>query len=146
MYLVHAFVDNETPIECRRRLWRERYRKYRESPEFMEKKRSRERDFHFRNKEKRNKESLVYMKENARSRELKKLNRIPKWVDREEKKRIRSMYLFRDLLNFLCKDKYEVDHIIPLNGKTVSGLHVYSNLQILLEKDNRSKLNTYSCC
>lgn len=36
---------------------------------------------------------------------------------------------------------FEVDHVIPLNGKDVSGLHVLSNLQVLSKFANRSKGN-----
>jgi 5-methylcytosine-specific restriction endonuclease McrA len=36
---------------------------------------------------------------------------------------------------------FEVDHIIPLNGKQVSGLHTLINLQVLPISINRSKGN-----
>ena len=39
--------------------------------------------------------------------------------------------------------RYEVDHVIPLQGKLVSGLHVQNNLQVLLKEDNCRKHNSF---
>lgn len=34
---------------------------------------------------------------------------------------------------------YELDHVIPLRGRLVSGLHVTANLRVILAGDNREK-------
>tara|TARA_R100000664_G_scaffold17279_1_gene26204 strand:+ start:161 stop:553 length:393 start_codon:yes stop_codon:yes gene_type:complete len=65
-----------------------------------------------------------------------KLQRIPPWVDRDHLKEIREFYKN-------CPKGYEVDHVIPLQGDTVSGLHMMANLQYLTAEENGRKSNSW---
>ena len=76
-------------------------------------------------------------------RYLAKLQRTPKWLTEEQFKEIQEFYIMAQELEAVFPWKQCVDHIIPLQGRTVSGLHVPSNLQILSAKANMEKGNRY---
>ncbi len=66
-----------------------------------------------------------------------KLNATPTWLTEQHKKLIQHIYKN-------CPKGFEVDHIIPLQGKEVRGLHVPWNLQYLPKEVNRRKSNKVS--
>lgn len=72
-----------------------------------------------------------------------KLNATPKWLTAEQKEQIVEFYSIAKRLEAKTGDKYHVDHIIPLNGEYVRGLHVPWNLQVLTASENMSKSNRY---
>ena len=52
----------------------------------------------------------------------------------------------REIYKELTKEtgiQHHVDHIIPIKGKNVTGLHVENNLQILTAEENSRKGNRY---
>lgn len=55
----------------------------------------------------------------------------PPWADLGA---IRTFY-------YNCPEGHHVDHVLPLNGKSISGLHTLENLQYLLAADNLKKSN-----
>lgn len=73
-----------------------------------------------------------------------KLERTPKWVlnDPDELWLIQQFYIRARELTISTGVKHHVDHIYPLQGKTVSGFHCWQNLQILTESENTSKGNS----
>ena len=76
-----------------------------------------------------------YLKRNSIAKKRLK-ERIPKWLTEQELQAIQDFYIN-------CPKGYHVDHIIPLNGKNVSGFHCLSNLQYLPAKENFIKFNKH---
>lgn len=73
-----------------------------------------------------------------------KLGATPKWLTESQLEEIQSKYSHAKECEMLSGDKYHVDHIIPLRGKLVCGLHVPWNLQILPADINISKSNKFA--
>lgn len=87
-------------------------------------------------KNNRNKTRAINMKRRAR-----KLLRTPNWLTKEQFLEIESFYEEAVRLTKSTGIVYHVDHIIPLKGDMVSGLHVPWNLQVITAIENLSKSN-----
>lgn len=90
-----------------------------------------------------------YKKENselcskiARRRISSQRGQTPKWLTSDQKIQLQEFSQLTKALNKQAgRRAFTVDHIIPLNGENVCGLHVPWNLQILSIEDNASKSN-----
>jgi len=76
-------------------------------------------------------------------RKAAKLQRTPHWLAEEDFKAIGAFYTESRRLTEETGIPHHVDHIIPLQGENVSGLHVPSNLQILTAPENSRKGTSY---
>lgn len=72
-----------------------------------------------------------------------KLLRTPKWLTDADYLEMRLIYEFAQCVEIATGIPHHVDHIIPLQGELVSGLHVPANLQILPSSENCAKSNRW---
>ena len=96
--------------------------------------------------ERRSRDREIYLKNpgikhaHNRLRAVGKIHRTPDWSDH---KLIEEFYILSKKLESETGIKHHVDHIIPLQGRLVSGLHVESNLQVITATENLHKSNKY---
>ena len=69
--------------------------------------------------------------------------RLPTWLSEDDKWMIEQAYEIAALRTKMFGFSWHVDHIIPLNGKNVSGLHVPTNLQVVPWIENLKKHNKF---
>ena len=74
-------------------------------------------------------------------REERKRNATPMWLTKDHINEIENYYWLARECETFTGDKYHVDHIVPLQGKNVCGLHVPWNLQVLPADVNMKKGN-----
>ncbi len=80
-------------------------------------------------------------KESYAARRASEMERTPAWLNEDNKQEMRDMYEAAYELSKVFPYELQVDHMIPLRGKEVSGLHVPWNLQLLPAVANASKSN-----
>jgi hypothetical protein len=107
----------------------------------LEAQRERERRWHHENPEKSRERARVKYHKNRKkivayvcAREKRVRQATPRWANMDA---IRAFYEARP-------EGHHVDHIIPLNGKNVCGLHVLENLQYLPASENCRKRNIFN--
>jgi hypothetical protein len=76
----------------------------------------------------------------ASARKATKLSATPSWANQEQIKRI---YAACAKITKQTGIEHHVDHIIPLQGESVCGLHVENNLSIIPAKMNLQKSNKF---
>ena len=117
--------------------------------ECRERKKASDRKWAAENKDKKREYDKQYVQNNkgkinskkARRNAL-KLQATPTWLTKEQIKEINDIYQIAQDIQWLSEEKLHVDHIIPLQGKEVRGLHVPWNLQIIPQSKNCKKGST----
>ena len=77
----------------------------------------------------------------AKRYKLKKVNATPKWLSESQLLNIKCKYQLAAMLNIHGVEAWHVDHIVPIRGKDVCGLHVPWNLRVIPAKENMTKGN-----
>jgi hypothetical protein len=107
-------------------------------------------EYYYANHEQRKKQQLNRQKlrpeiasANAANRRAIKLQRTPAWLTDFDRLKIRCLHSVAAMLTRENQESWHVDHVIPLQGNLVSGLHVPSNMRVLRGKENISKHNNF---
>ena len=67
----------------------------------------------------------------------------PPWLTRKQKTEIRQLYQIAITMTRTTGEQYVVDHIVPLRGESVCGLHVPWNLRVVTREENLTKSNKH---
>ena len=109
------------------------------------------RNQYLKNQEQRKEQSRQWRQDNpdrvayqSALKRTRKLQATPNWLTEDDYKWIQWFYTQAKRLEEVTGIPHHVDHIIPLKGKKVSGLHTPYNLQILTAEENMRKHNEWN--
>ena len=83
------------------------------------------------------------VRDKTAARKAAKLQATPPWLTDEAKAHMQRTYRLAAIIQDETGVKYHVDHVIPLQGKNVCGLHIPSNLVVIEASANLSKSNKF---
>jgi hypothetical protein len=83
-------------------------------------------------------------KANTHKRRARKLNATPAWFGEFDELVMQAAHELTAIREAATGIKWEVDHVVPLAGKKVCGLHVAGNIQVIPMAANRRKSNSHS--
>ena len=87
-----------------------------------------------------NKELCNYL---CQRRKIDKMHRTPAWLTEDDKWMMEQAYEIAALRTEMLGVEFHVDHVIPLRGRSVSGLHVPTNLRVVTWLENQRKTNKF---
>jgi len=73
-----------------------------------------------------------------------KLRATPTWLLPQHYAQIKRTYKLAKLMEGVTGQSWHVDHIVPLQGSNISGLHVPWNLRVITAEENMKKGNRYN--
>ena len=83
----------------------------------------------------------VWVRADTKARRRKHREASPKWLSSTQKAAIRELYKIAITMTKTTGEQYVVDHIVPLRGESVCGLHVPWNLRVITQEENLQKSN-----
>lgn len=121
-------------------------KRYTEDPKHRDK----QKEYRQANRDNHRKYMREYIRNNAEKfnaitakRRAAKLNRTPAWLTSDDFRAIEGIYATAKLWTEQTGEPWHVDHIVPLQGENVSGLHVAENLRVIPASLNMTKGNKH---
>lgn len=87
--------------------------------------------------------NTLWVRADTKARRRKHRQATPPWLTRVQKTEIRQLYQIAITMSRTTGEPYVVDHIIPLRGNEVCGLHVPWNLRVVTREENLKKSNKH---